>query len=90
MVNGLKPKVSRMAREFSQTVVAEEGQVCQPDRNCHSLVPGMSQYGDSPDFYEMSHTDDHDATVDFGKEEDDQAAQVHAAIQRSEPFELSL
>ena len=39
-----------MVREFSQTVAEEDAQPCQHSENCHSLVPGMTQYGESQDF----------------------------------------
>ena len=41
-----------MTREFSQTVAEEDAQPCQNAKNCHFLVPGMSQYGDSQHFSE--------------------------------------
>ena len=52
-VNRRKAKVSRMVREFSQTVAEKDTQQCLQAENCHSLVPGMSQYGDSQEFSEV-------------------------------------
>ena len=49
-VNRRKAQVSRMVREFSQAVTETDAQPCQGPENCHSLVPGMSQYGESQEF----------------------------------------
>ena len=32
---------------MKMTVAEEDAQPCQHSENCHSLVPGMSQYGES-------------------------------------------
>ena len=76
-VNRRKSTVSRMTREFSQAIR-------QPAQNCHALVPGMSQYGDSQDifmFSEVEHVGNEDSSI---------ADEVPAAIsQRTEFFELS-
>ena len=45
-----KAQVSRLVREFSQAVKETDVQPCQGPENCHSLVPGMSQYGESQEF----------------------------------------
>ena len=47
IVNKRKKQVSRMAQEFSQTEEAKGTQPYLEATNCHSLVPGMSQYGES-------------------------------------------
>ena len=49
-MNRRKAQVSRMVREFSQAVTEIDAQPCQGPENCHSLVPGMSQYGESQEF----------------------------------------
>ena len=49
-MNRRKAQVSRMVREFSQAVTETDAQPCQGPENCHSLVPGMSQYGESQEF----------------------------------------
>ena len=49
-VNRRKAQVSRMVREFSKAVTENDSQPCQGPGNCHSLVPGMSQYGESQEF----------------------------------------
>ena len=68
-----------MTREFSQTVR-------QSAENCHALVPGMSQYGDSQDIF----SDNHDVDMDVGTEDFHEADQESAAIsQRCQFFELS-
>ena len=75
-VNRRKSKVSRMTREFSQAVR-------QPAKNCHALVPGMSQYGDSQDIFMFS-------VEHVGNEDSSIADTVPATIsQRTEFFELS-
>ena len=51
--NGSKAKVSRITREFSQTVAVEDTQPCQHTPNCHNLVPGMSQYSVSQEFSQV-------------------------------------
>ena len=56
-VNRRKAKVSRMTREFSQTVPAEDAQPCLDVENCHCLVPGMSQYSNSQTFSEVGTTE---------------------------------
>ena len=43
-----------MVREFSQAVTEIDAQPCQGPENCHSLVPGMSQYGESQEFSEAA------------------------------------
>ena len=58
-VNRRKSNVSRMTREFSQAVR-------QPAKNCHALVPGMSQYGDPQDifmFSEVAHVGNEDSSI---------------------------
>ena len=78
-VNRRKASVSRMTREFSQTVR-------QSAENCHALVPGMSQYGDSQDIF----SDNHDVDMDVGTEDSQKTDQESAAIsQRCEFFVLS-
>ena len=47
IVNKRKKQVSRMAQEFSKTEEAKGTQPYLEANNCHSLVPGMSQYGES-------------------------------------------
>ena len=42
-----------MVREFSQTVAEQDAQPCLHAENCPSLVPGMSQYGESQEFSEV-------------------------------------
>ena len=49
-INRREANVSRMAREFLQAVAEIDAQPCQGPENCHSLVPGMSQYGESQEF----------------------------------------
>ena len=53
MVNESKANVSRLAREFSQTVPEKDTQSCQHTPHCHSLVPGMSQYSVSQEFSQV-------------------------------------
>ena len=66
-----------MTREFSQAVR-------QPAKNCHTLVPGMSQYGDTQDIF-MDSQVEHVGNEDFST-----ADEVPAETsQRTEFFELS-
>ena len=46
-MNKRKKQVSRMAQEFSQAEKANHTQPYQEATNCNTLVPGMSQYGES-------------------------------------------
>ena len=72
-----------MSRAFSQAAEVD-AQPCQHTTNCQSLVPGMSQYGDSQKFFEDSHVEPV-ASEDFPNADD-----VPAAIsQRTEFFVLS-
>ena len=67
-------------RDFSLAVTRQPGSA----KNCHALVPGMSQYGDSQEILTDSEIE-HVGTEDFSK-----ADQESAAIsQRTEFFELS-
>ena len=52
-----------MTREFSQTAEVD-AQSRQHTTNCQSLVPGMSQYGDSQNVFEDTHAE-HVGTDDF-------------------------
>ena len=82
-VNRRKAQVSRITRAFSQAAEVD-AQPRQHTPNCQSLVPGMSQYGDSQNVFEDSHVD-HVGTEDFLD-----ADEVPAAIsQRTEFFVLS-
>ena len=62
-VNRRKAQVSRMTRAFSQAAEVDAQQL-QHTSNCQSLVPGMSQYGDSQNVFEDSHVD-HVGSEDF-------------------------
>ena len=78
-VNRRKATVSRMTQEFSQAAR-------QPAENCHSLVPGMSQYGDSQDIFDGNL----DVDMDVGTEDLQEADQESAAIsQKCEFFSIS-
>ena len=72
-----------MTREFSQTVR-------QSAENCHALVPGMSQYGDSQDIFSDNHddifSDNHDVDMDVGTEDSQEAGQDPAAISKKCEF----
>ena len=62
-VNRRKAQVSRITRAFSQAAEVD-AQPRQHTTNCQSLVPGMSQYGDSQNIFEDSHVD-HVGSEDF-------------------------
>ena len=79
MENRRKAKVSRLSQEFSQTV-DKDAQPCLHAKNCHSLVPGMSQYGESQEFSEARPRDGHRGS---------ESLPTSAAHQRCEFFELS-
>ena len=76
-MNRRKATVSRMTREFSQAVR-------QPAKNCHALVPGMSQYGDSQEIFTDSEVE-HVGNEDFLTADEAPAE----TSQRTEFFELS-
>ena len=83
-VNRRKAKVSRMTREFSEVVAAEDTQPYQKASNCNSPVPQVSQYADSDT--EMQDSDvEHVGDEDFLKADGVRAA----TSQRTEFFELS-
>ena len=52
-----------MVREFSQTVAEKDTQSCLHVENCHSLVPGMSQYGESQEFSQVGIAVENDAEL---------------------------
>ena len=91
-VNRRKKLVSRMMQEFSQAQADTEERDFSPAvtrqpglaKNCHALVPGMSQYGDSQEIFTDSDVE-HVGIEDILKA--DQVAA--AASQRTEYFELS-
>ena len=62
-MNRRKAQVSRITRAFSQAAEVD-AQPRQHTPNCQSLVPGMSQYGDSQNVFEDSHVE-HVGTEDF-------------------------
>ena len=62
-MNRRKAQVSRMVREFSQAVTETDAQPCRGPGNCHRLVPGMSQYGDSQEFSEVGIAVENDAEL---------------------------
>ena len=62
-VNRHHAQVSRITREFSQTAEVD-AQPRQHTTKCQSLVPSMSQYGDSQNVFEESHVE-HVGIEDF-------------------------
>ena len=78
LVNRRKATVSRMVREFSQTVAEKDAQPCLHAENCHSLVPGMSQYGESQEFSEVGIAVENNAELPQPMDWDQESTKSHA------------
>ena len=62
-VNRRKATVSRMTREFSESVREKDAQPCLNTQSCLHFVPGMSQYGESQEFSEVESSVGHKGSM---------------------------